>query len=133
MFAVAASSPGADVRVTVTGLRSEKGLIQACLTTNPHSFPDCSHDSTAHALTVPASAPVVLDFGEVPEGRYAIALLHDENGNGRSDRALAMIPKEGFGFSRDAPVHFGPPKFAAAAFEVGAEPVVQKIRMRYLF
>ena len=125
-------APGGDVSVTVTDLRSDKGLVQACLTTNPHRFPDCKGDAHAYALTVPASDVVHIDFGQVPPGRYAIALLHDENGNGRADRAL-MLPKEGFGFSRDAALRLGPPKFAAAAFDVGSGPVEQTIRMRYLF
>ena len=129
---VGAAAPAADVRVTVTGLRSHKGLVQACLTDDPRSFPDCGADKTAHTLTVPASGEVVLDFTGVAPGRYAIALLHDENGNGRADMALAMIPKEGFGFSRDAPVRMGPPKFAAAAFEIARDDVRQTIRMRYL-
>lgn len=128
-----AGAPGADVRVTVTDLRSPKGLVQACLTANPEAFPDCSADDHAYALTVPAGGTVHLDFGVVPAGRYAIALLHDENGNGRADRALAMLPKEGFGFSRDAPLRMGPPKFSAAAFEVAGKPIEQTIRMRYLF
>jgi uncharacterized protein (DUF2141 family) len=132
MALVGAAAPAADVRVKVTGLRSHKGLVQACLTDDPHSFPDCSADKTARTLTVPASGEVVLDFTGVAPGRYAIALLHDENGNGRADMALAMIPKEGFGFSRDAPVRMGPPKFAAAAFEIARDDVRQTIRMRYL-
>jgi uncharacterized protein (DUF2141 family) len=127
-----ASAPAPDVRVTVTGLRSHKGLVRACLTADPRNFPDCSADKAAHTLTVPASGEVVLDFTSVERGRYAISLLHDENGNGRADMALSMIPKEGFGFSRDAPVRMGPPKFAAAAFDVESRDVSQTIRMRYL-
>jgi uncharacterized protein (DUF2141 family) len=44
-----------------------------------------------------------------------------------------MIPREGFGFSRDARVRFGPPKFGEAAFEVvpGARETLV-IRMRYM-
>lgn len=129
----AAAEPGAAVRVTVTDLRSSKGLVQACLTADPRAFPDCSRDKAAHTLTVPAAEGVVLDFGRVAPGRYAISLLHDENGNGRADKSLGLIPKEGFGFSRDAPVRMGPPKFAAAAFDVDDEPVAHTIRMRYLF
>ena len=64
-------------------------------------------------------------------GRYAIALLHDENGNGKIDKAL-MIPREGFGFSRDAPLRMGPPSFKDAAFDVDAKGVNQSIRMRYI-
>ncbi|WP_395329776.1 DUF2141 domain-containing protein [Novosphingobium sp. BL-8H] len=116
---------------TVTGLRSQKGNVLACLTANPRAFPDCKDDPQARKLTVPAAGLSRLDFGAMPEGRYAISLIHDENGNGRLDTALA-IPREGFGFSRDAPVRFGPPSFDKAAFVVGADPVRLEIRMRYL-
>jgi uncharacterized protein (DUF2141 family) len=130
---LAAAAPGGtEVRVTVTGLRSDKGLVQACLTPEPRAFPDCSGNSNSHSLTVSAAGEVVLDFERVAPGRYAIALLHDENGNGRADKTLGMIPKEGFGFSRDAPVRMGPPRFADAAFEVNTAPVRQTVRMRYL-
>ncbi|WP_395392403.1 DUF2141 domain-containing protein [Novosphingobium sp. BL-8A] len=126
-----ASSPQADVSATITGLRSQKGNVLACLTANPRTFPGCKDDPQARKLTVPVAGLSHLDFGAIPEGRYAISLIHDENGNGRLDTALA-IPREGFGFSRDAPVHFGPPSFDKAAFVVGAEPVRLEIRMRYL-
>jgi len=65
-------------------------------------------------------------------GTYAIALLHDENENDRIDRLLGLVPREGFGFSRDARVSFGPPHFEDAAFDVGTAEVSQTIRMRYM-
>ena len=123
---------GGAVSVTVSGLRNGKGQVLACLTAQPNGFPDCRKDPAARKLAVAAGANVQLDFGRVPQGRYAISLLHDENGNGKADMAL-MIPREGFGFSRDAPARFGPPRFASAAFEVGGGEVHQTIRMRYLF
>jgi len=102
------------------------------MTSHPDRFPRCRGDADAYALVVPANAPVTLDFGRVAPGRYAIALLHDENGNGKADRALSLMPREGYGFSRDAPVRMGPPRFAQAAFDVGRAPVRQTIRMRYM-
>lgn len=124
---------GQDVSVVVDGLRNGKGLVRACLTTNAALFPNCKDDPQAHKLDVRAAAgQVLLDFGRVPPGTYAFALIHDENSNGRIDTAL-MVPREGFGFSRDAKVRFGPPRFAAAAFAVGTEPVRQTVRVRYLF
>ena len=81
---------------------------------------------------VPAGRSVTLEFEGVRPGRYAIALLHDENGNGKADRALSLMPREGYGFSRDAPVRMGPPSFEQAAFEVGPARVSQTIRMRYM-
>lgn len=120
-----------DVTASVTGLRSQKGQVLACLTTDPQTFPNCDKDPQARKLTVPARGEVHIDFGHVPEGRYAISLVHDENANGKLDTAL-MIPREGFGFSRDAPVRMGPPRFDKAAFDVGAENTRMVIKMRYL-
>ena len=100
---IGAGGADGDVTVTVTKLRSAKGQILACLTSDPHAFPDCQRDSAARALILPAREGMVLNFGRVPEGRYAIALIHDENGNGKLDKHL-VIPREGFGFSRNAPV-----------------------------
>ena len=51
--------------------------------------------------------------------------------DGRADRVL-MVPREGFGFSRNAPVRMGPPSFDSAAFQVGTSAVSHTIRMRYL-
>ena len=48
------------------------------------------------------------------------------------DKKLLFMPREGYGFSRDAPVRMGPPKFGEAEFDVGSEPVSLTIRMRYM-
>lgn len=118
--------------ITVTDLRNTKGVVRACMTTDPAKFPKCRGVPGAHSDVVPASDKIVLRFRDVKPGTYAIALLHDENGNGKADRALGMMPKEGYGFSRDAKVRMGPPKFNAAAFQVKDEPVRHSIRMRYM-
>lgn len=127
-----AAAPWGDVRASVTGLRSAKGQVVACLTARASEFPSCEHDPAARTATVPAAGEVEIAFGTVAPGRYAIALFHDENGNGRLDKRL-MLPREGFGFSRDAPVRMGPPAFASAAFLVGSDDERQPIRMRYIF
>jgi uncharacterized protein (DUF2141 family) len=120
------------VQVEVTGLRSAKGVVRACMTSHADRFPQCRGDADAYSAVVPASEASVLEFPAVRPGRYAIALLHDENGNGKADRALGMMPKEGFGFSRDAPVRLGPPSFSSAAFNIDTGGARQTIRMRYM-
>ena len=127
-----ASAPEGTVNLTVTGLRSAKGQVLVCLTREADRFPDCSGSTTARSAIMPASRPQTT-FTDLPQGRYAISVLHDENANGRADKTLGLIPREGFGFSRDAPLRMGPPKFSAAAFTVGEEPMQMAIRMRYLF
>jgi uncharacterized protein (DUF2141 family) len=126
-----AADPGGAVSLRITGLRSAKGQVMICLTREADHFPDCSGSTSARSAIVPASQAEVT-FAHLPQGRYAISVLHDENGNGRADKTLGLIPREGFGFSRDAPVRMGPPKFDAAAFPVEGHDVTQSVRMRYL-
>lgn len=130
-----AAPPGpalADVSATVTSLRSSKGQVLACITAHAKAFPDCDKDPAARAVKVPAGKTVELDFGPIAPGHYAISLFHDENGNGKLDKSL-MMPREGYGFSRDAPVVMGPPSFARAAFTVAGANHHQSIKMRYMF
>jgi uncharacterized protein (DUF2141 family) len=128
----APAEPGAVVSVRVEGLRSTKGQVLACLTAVPKGFPQCKDGKLARSrLAIPAAQAATIDFGPIEAGRYAIALLHDENGNGKVDSVI-MIPKEGFGFSRNPAVVTGPPSFNAAAFTVGDGPVLLTIRMRYM-
>jgi len=126
-----ASAPEGTLNLTVTGLRSAKGQVLVCLTREADHFPDCSGSKTARSAIVPASRPQAT-FADLPQGRYAISVLHDENGNGRADKTLGLIPREGFGFSRDAPVKMGPPRFDQAAFPIDGGDVTQSVRMRYL-
>jgi uncharacterized protein (DUF2141 family) len=129
---VAAVPAGSDVSVSIHGLRANKGRLLACLTTKPAAFPDCSKDPASRKLSVPAADGVRLDFGPVPDGQYAFSLVHDENDNGRMDKRL-MMPVEGYGFSRDAPVRMGPPRFDQASFRVSGAPVQLSVKVRYLF
>ena len=125
--------PAAEIDVTVSGLRSADGVVIACMTPDPKRFPKCRGDAKAYRRAVDAGAGTVhIVFSGVTPGRYAIAVLHDENGNGKADRALSMIPREGFGFSRDAPVRMGPPEFGDAVFDVSGGAARQAIKMRYM-
>lgn len=127
------ATPAQDLTVVVTGLRNARGQVMACLVADAAAFPDCRRHPAARRLVVGAmQGSVTLDFGAVPTGTYAISLFHDENGNGKLD-TVVLIPREGFGFSRDAKVRMGPPRFAAAAFAVGNGPTRQTLRMRYMF
>lgn len=121
-----------EVRVAVDHLRSDRGTIMACLTADPARFPRCRNDRAALRLVIPAKGSHELVFADVPPGTYALALLHDENGNGEADRAASMIPREGFGFSRNAPARLGPPRFRDAAFAVRGGSQRLAVRMRYM-
>lgn len=129
-----ANTPGGTtVSITLSSMRDHKGMIRACLTASPALFPrQCDKDPAARRVMVKAEGADTIVFRDVPPGRYAIALLHDENGNGRMDYSFIGMPKEGYGFSRDAPVRMAPPKFDAAAFDVAGQPVMLTMKVRYL-
>jgi uncharacterized protein (DUF2141 family) len=38
------------------------------------------------------------EFSDIKPGKYAIAVIHDENCNGKLDTNMFGIPKEGYGF-----------------------------------
>ena len=106
-------------------------MVRLCLTRNPAHFPDCNGDPAALKRSVRAADAASIRFTGVGAGVYALAVIHDENGNGRLDRFMA-IPREGFGFSRNPAIRMGPPRFEEVRFEVAAGPVRQAVRMKYL-
>lgn len=120
----------ATLDVTFTDLRSTKGVLQICLTADAAAFPNCAKDAHAIKRRVPATTPRLRIEG-VPPGDYAIAVIHDANGNARLDTAMG-IPREGFGFSRNPRILFGPPGFKAAQFALAPGAQMQQVRIRYL-
>jgi uncharacterized protein (DUF2141 family) len=124
------AAPTTDLTVDLDGVRSDKGVLRLCLTGDPDAFPGCVDGARGQTRTVPADVRQVTFTGLAP-GSYAVAVIHDENDNARLDR-FAGIPREGFGFSRNPPLGFGPPSFAAARFAVGSDAVAQQVRLRYI-
>ena len=127
-LSLATRAGAADVRILVEGVRSAQGrvLVAVC---SPKGFLGraCDHVASAPAL---AGVTEVVVHG-VPPGVYAVQAVHDENSNRDLDRNRLGLPLEGFGFSRDAPLRIGPPRFADAAVEVGADGGTLSFAMRY--
>ena len=128
--AASTPAPTTSLEIDVAGLRSAKGLIRVCLTADPKNFPQCTDDRDAVKRSVPAGQRVIRFDGLSP-GIYAAALIHDENSNAKLDTVMG-IPREGFGFSRNPRIGFGPPRFCAAEFALGAVAERQQVTMRYL-
>lgn len=128
--ATTATAPTTALDVKVDRLRSAKGVLRICLTADPENFPGCVDDAHAVTRSVPAASPEVRFEGLTP-GSYAVAVIHDANNNAKLDTLLG-IPREGFGFSRNPAINFGPPRFKAAAFDLDGTAQTQPIRMRYL-
>jgi uncharacterized protein (DUF2141 family) len=104
-----------SVTVRVTNLRSPEGQICFSLFAGPEGFPGEGEQALAKGV-IPADAPALAyTFHSLKPGQYAVALFHDENGNGTLDKGFLGIPQEGFGFSSNPLILMGAPSFRAAA------------------
>ncbi|SEQ55554.1 Uncharacterized conserved protein, DUF2141 family [Sphingobium sp. YR768] len=130
-LSIGAASAGQPQSLTmaIDGLRSTKGQILVCVTRSADHFPDCNKDPDKRHFIVPAKGGTVT-LGQAMPGTYAIAIIHDENGNGKLD-TFAGIPREGVGFSRNPAIRFGAPSFKSSSFAIAGAPVEQAIRLKY--
>ena len=65
---------------------------------------------------------------DVPDGRYAISLYQDINGNGKLDMNFLGIPKEPVGFGNNYKP-FGSPKFESSSIEHNSTSKPQAIKL----
>jgi uncharacterized protein (DUF2141 family) len=115
----------ATVEVRVTAVAGGKGTVKVAVCDRERFLKQC-----IYTASVPAKdGENVIAVTGVPKGTWAVLAYQDENGNGELDRNLIGIPKENYGFSRDAAGRFGPPSFDEAAIQVGDELAVASIKL----
>ena len=105
------------IHVEVVGLHNDLGQVGCTVFSSPDGFPTDPGKALQKTLTPIKDKKATCDFSGLPAGHYAIAVMHDENSNGKVDTNFLGIPKEGTGASNDARGSMGPPKFEDATFE----------------
>ncbi|MFM8344488.1 MAG: DUF2141 domain-containing protein [Betaproteobacteria bacterium] len=119
-----------SLRLEVTSFRNAKGSLNCRLFTDATSFPDGEGSRTVSAPISGHQASCVFD--ELPPGTYAVAVVHDENGNGKLDKNFLGIPSEGYGVSNNRTYAASSPKWEESRFTVTSrEPLVLKVSLRY--
>ncbi len=121
-----------NLKVTITKLHSNNGVVLVSLFKNGSGYPD--NVAKAHgkerAYIVEKNATII--FKNVPPGSYAVAILHDENNNQKMDKNILGIPKEGYGFSNNVSAPFGPPSYKKASFNhTAAGQTAIQIKTKY--
>lgn len=125
---IGAAPPGGTLTIQVGNVRNDKGRVHVDVCPEARFLKDgCRYAGEARSVV---GTTTVVVHG-LPPGRYAAQAFHDENSNGEVDRALFGIPKEGVGFSRDAPIRFSPPKFADAVFVFDGQSQTMRFNLRY--
>ncbi len=101
--------------IRITGIRNNEGNIRVALRSDENTIVD-SKVVEIDPKTLTAQAV----FDNLAEGTYGIAVIHDENKNGKLDFNDSGVPTEGYGHSNNPERRPGPPGFDEIKFAFAA-------------
>jgi len=128
----AAQQPCPGIHVQILNIRNSKGTVACALFESPEGFPtQYLHFATNIMMIKIRQSQARCDFEDIPPGTYAMAVVHDENMNGKLDSNFIGIPKEGYGFSNDAKASMGAPSFSAASFKYDGQNIEMTMKLHY--
>lgn len=108
-----------SLTVEVNHLRNSDGVVQFALYNKDGTIPDEKYEKYYKVGTSKiGNGCVTFTFSNLPKGKYAVNILHDENQNGKIDKGF-ILPIEGIGFSNYTSINLrNRPKFSRASFEL---------------
>ena len=110
-----ASHQKTSLRVEVQNVRVLKGAVYVTLYRPGKDFPG---GNSIDDKKINAGSKSVQTLFSVEPGDYAIAVYHDQNGNGKMDKRVFGIPKEPYGFSNNFKPLMSAPRFSDCQFSV---------------
>jgi uncharacterized protein (DUF2141 family) len=124
------SCPG--IHVKILNIRNSTGTVACALFEAPAGFPiEFLRYATNIMVIKIRDTQARCDFLDIPPGTYALAVIHDENMNGKLDTNWLGVPTEGYGFSNDAKGSLGAPLFSAASFAYDGARLDLTISLQY--
>jgi uncharacterized protein (DUF2141 family) len=106
-------------------------VCRACVFNSEASFSKEQPLACVNAAVANNKAQAI--FTNVPDGTYALFVIHDANSNGKMDTNFLGIPKEGYGASMNKLPFAAAPKFEANKFIVSGNSTIHlPIRLRNL-
>ena len=115
-----------SLTIKVNDLRNSEGIVQFALYNKEGSIPDEKYKKYFKKdIAVINGNTASITFHDLPKGKYAINILHDENKNGKIDKKF-ILPKEGVGFSNYRSIGFtNRPNFSKASFELNSDMEIE--------
>ena len=104
-----------QITVEVSGIKKIKGQLIISLYDKPDGFPNTLDRKETVNVKVEGTT-VTHVFSNLPPGDYALAVIHDANGNGKMDKHFFGLPREKYGFSNNAKAFLRAPSFKKAKF-----------------
>lgn len=103
--------------IRVDGVKTSNGRISVAVYNRADGF--LKFDQVYKCDSTRAQkGTTLIAIDDLPEGEYALAIFHDENGNDVLDTNWLGVPKEAIGFSRGHMKTFGPPSFRECALRI---------------
>jgi uncharacterized protein (DUF2141 family) len=131
LFSIPKSAEFENVlRVTIQDAESDKGRVLILVFDQEDGFPDQVDKAFKKFALPPKNGKVELELTDLPPGKYAFTVLHDEDNNEVMNTSFLGIPTEKYGFSNNPKVYFSPPSFEKAAISLGTEPKSTVIILR---
>ena len=121
----ASAQTASTLVIRADGLRSAQGDVFVGICNKSLDERECPYGDRKSARV----GTVEFRFPNIPPGRYAIAVYHDANGNGRLDRSAIGFPQEPYGFSNDVG-RTSIPTFSGALVTVSAPSSTVTIPVR---
>lgn len=124
------SCPG--IHVKILNIRNSTGTVACALFDSPKGFPkEYLRFATNIMIIKIRKSQARCDFEDIPPGRYAMAVVHDENMNGKLDTNWLGVPTEGYGFSNNAKALLSAPSFSAASFRYDGRNINMTMKLNY--
>ncbi len=108
----------AEVSMVMKNLKHTRGFIRIAVYDSSEGFLKPGKTVAVCESKSPLNQKETRVICELKPGKYAAAVFHDENNNGRLDTNFIKMPQEGYGFSNDAKGALGPPDYEDATFSV---------------
>ena len=121
-----AELPG--VRVVVSNLSPVTGRVEVSLFDSADSFmvePYLQQSGTAGE-----DGSFETEFVSLPDGEYAVVVVHDANDNGKLDSGFLGFGGESYGYSNNASSWFGRPDFKDAKIMVNQPGTLVEIDLK---
>lgn len=106
------------LEVTISNVRNDEGYLLITMFNSASGFPDDNKKAFETRRVNAERNTVNVIFEDLPHGVYAIAVVHDENDNGKLDKNLVGAPTEGYGSSNNLKKMFRAPNFEESKFTV---------------